>query len=141
MRKPQNRDIRGSRNPNWKGGKVNEAFFRCFDAPGVTWTETGIESPVLAHQDNALIGIVMPVRHIWQDDKQIYSATDSEVFLPFACKANGYYQADNPRLMREIAALQSELDEAEEAVELARDKAVRLERKINQKKRSIRSGG
>jgi len=113
---------------------INEAFFRCFDGDGVTWTVTAEDKPVLAHSNGILIGLVMPMRY-YNDGIVVREASDAQVFAPFAREANDYYLVDDKALRREITALEIELETAEEAALYASEQVDRIERQLEQKRR------
>ena len=115
---------------------INEAFFRCFDGPDVTWTETGAHEAVLVHENTKLIGVVMPVK--WTEfGTKIESATDEEVFEWFACERNDYYAVGHKQLRKEIDALEEELSAAQDKAEEASEAVLHLENELARKQAKL----
>lgn len=93
---------------------INEAFFRCFNRAGITWTTTTPDSPVIARWSEVLVGIVVPVRH-WQDLPAIKrTATDEELFAAFATPQNGFYLKSHSSLRRDLHDARDELRRLED---------------------------
>lgn len=111
---------------------INEAYYRCFAAPSVTWTETGKESPVLVHESEKLIAIVMPVRDC--HGEPVDHADDAAVFEQFACDANDYYLAGVEVVNREISSLEAELADAQEKADDAQSEVDELENELTRKR-------
>jgi hypothetical protein len=100
---------------------IDAAYFRCFDGPDVTWTETSKEQMVYAHRGSELIGVVMPMmRHDGEYYKAVSPVADADVFETFACEANDYYLADSKALRRKIEKLLADLSAAEDEAGEAR---------------------
>jgi hypothetical protein len=113
---------------------INEAYFRCFDEPGVTWTETGVADPLMVHSGAELIALVMPIRMDQEVPRDIESATDREVFEELACEANGYYLVGDKKLKNEIAQLEEDLSEAREREREAEQEVSDLEATLERKR-------
>lgn len=104
------------------GAMIDERFIRCFDRPEVTWTSTGPEAMFLVHDSRNLVALGMPARA--NRETPVASASDTDVFGPFACQDNGVYLASKTRIdsllkeeLVEIARLESRIDEAQHEID------------------------
>lgn len=112
-----------------KSTVINEAFFRCFDGPGVTWSERGVLGMVSAHHGTELVGLVMPVKSVRV--QTVPSASDAEVFEMFSSQCNDYYLMDAKELRRDIEATESQIEAAEETAERANAMVSTLEARLD----------
>lgn len=116
---------------------IQEAYFRCFDCPTVTWTETGEKEPVYVHEGGKLVGIVMPMNFV--SGEPVESASDADVFDLFACALNDYYLVDYKEVRKTIDGLEEQLSEAEESAEQANAKVQRIESRLDGARRKLRA--
>lgn len=90
---------------------ISEHYFRCFNGPGVTWTETATHE--LVHLNGVLIAVVMPCGGRGFKVVEVPEVDDSTVFSPYASDENDWYLVNEATLRAHIGAVEDERNAAE----------------------------
>lgn len=100
---------------------IDEAYFRCFDAPGITWHTNGGINPIIVKNGALVIGVIAVVINLRSLEPCETTPTDAEVFAHFACPENDFYLLSGDDLGSEISKVEAEIAEVEEEISKLKD--------------------
>lgn len=94
---------------------LRETYLRMVNAS--EWRFSGIDDPLIGMRDGKLVGLVMPMKKIYDSEKKACQEPSDEVLVAeFACEENGWAGESQEKMQSRMAELDSEIRDAQRRI-------------------------